>query len=92
MLNDIKVKEYIVYYNDQQMAILHKIRQFLADLEAGHFVKRALPSEVGEVIDMCISTLLSFLLSLSLSLSPSIYPYPLSLSVFIPFIIFFCLV
>ena len=90
-----------MYYNDQQMAILHKIRQFLADLEAGHFVKRALPSEVGEVIDMCISTLLSFLLSLSLSLSIyiSLSSLSISLSIYlslylslIPFIIFFCLV
>lgn len=37
----VQVKEYIFYYNQQQLAILDKIRQFLRDLETGQFVKKS---------------------------------------------------
>jgi len=37
----IQVKEYIFYYNQQQVAILEKIREFLRGLETGKFVNKS---------------------------------------------------
>jgi len=44
----VQVKEYIFYYNQQQLAILDKIRQFLRDLETGQFVKKSQEDELRD--------------------------------------------
>ncbi|XP_023328855.1 uncharacterized protein LOC111701687 [Eurytemora carolleeae] len=43
-----KVKEYIFYYNQQQLYLLEKIREFLRHLEAGQFIKKQeqIPTEL----------------------------------------------